>query len=180
MADNFTIRRAYYKDIPELHHIMHKSIQLLQSDYLSPAQVRASKEVMGMDTQLIKDGTYFAVLAGDIYVGCGGWSMRDTLYGGDHTKGRSPRLLDPKTEAARIRAMYTHPDWVRRGIGSLIITHCENEARKAGFRRAEMMATLAGQPLYAKHGYEVIERIEDETSNGVKIPLIRMGKDLVG
>ena len=135
-----------------------------------------------LDSQLIKDGTYFVVVTdtvnGKIIVGCGGWSKRATLYGGDHSKGRSARLLDPKTEPARIRAMYTHPDWTRRGIGRLILETCENEARQAGFKYAEMMATLAGVPLYEACGYKQLDSIEDETSNGVKIPLIRMGKKL--
>ena len=178
MTEYFLIRRAEDKDIPDLHQIMDKSIRLLQTSFLTRAQVEASQEVMGLDSQLIKDGTYFVVLSGRTPVGCGGWSRRDTLYGGDHSKGRSARLLNPATEPARIRAMYTHPDWARRGIGSMIMQKCEDEARKAGFGRAEMMATLAGQPLYEKHGYEILERVEDTTSTGVKVPLIRMGKDL--
>jgi len=135
---------------------------------------------MGLDSRLIKDGTYFAVWAttdmGDILAGCGGWSKRATLYGGDHSEGRNARLLDPKTEAARIRAMYTDPDWTRKGVGRLVLETCEQAARGAGFKRAEMMSTLAGVPLYEACGYDKIETHTDTTSNGTKIPLVRMGK----
>ena len=104
--------------------------------------------------------------------------MRDTLYGGDHSKGRNARLLDPSLEPARIRAMYTHPDFTRRGVGRLILDTCEQAARDAGFARAEMMATLAGVPLYEACGYVRIEEVLDTTSDGTKVPLIRMGKQL--
>jgi len=161
---------------------MCKSIETLQAPFLTKAQIRASFEVMGLDTTLIEDGTYFAVYANDALAGCGGWSKRETLYGGDHSfnvrGGRNARLLDPTFEAARIRAMYTHPDFTRRGVGRLILQTCEQEARGAGFARAEMMATLAGVPLYEACGYMKIEEVFDTTSDGTKVPLIRMGKPL--
>jgi len=165
---------------------MGQSINILQTGFLSKAQIRASIEVMGLDSRLIKDGTYFAVWAktdmGDKLAGCGGWSKRETLYGGDHSiqvmGGRNARLLDPDTEAARIRAMYTHPDWTRRGVGRLVLATCEQAAQDAGFKRAEMMSTLAGVPLYEACGYEKIESHIDTTSDGTKIPLVRMGKQL--
>lgn len=138
----------------------------------------ASREVMGLDTQLIDDGTYLAVRESGVLVGCGGWSRRKTLYGGNHSKGRSAAFLNPNTDAARIRAMYTHPDWTRRGIGRLILDTCEHEAKLAGFKRAEMMATLAGVPLYEACGYVEIEKHTDIASNGVEIPLVRMGRKL--
>jgi len=177
-AKNLRIVRALRKDLPQLQALMRKSIETLQSQFLTKPQIRASFEVMGLDTQLIEDGTYFAVLLDGELAGCGGWSGRDTLYGGDHSKGRNARLLDPSLEPARIRAMYTHPDFTRRGIGRLILDTCEQAARDAGFKRAEMMATLAGVPLYAACGYEKIEDIFDTTSDGTKVPLVRMGKPL--
>ncbi len=177
-AKNLRIVNALSNDLPDLRDLMGKSIESLQVPFLNEAQIRASYEVMGLDTQLIKDNTYFAVFADETLVGCGGWSKRATLYGGDHSKGRNARLLDPSCEPARIRAMYTHPDHARRGIGRLILETCEQAARDAGFARAEMMATLAGVPLYLACGYVKIEEIFDTTSDGTKIPLIRMGKQL--
>ncbi|WP_333999201.1 GNAT family N-acetyltransferase [Sphingomonas aurantiaca] len=133
---------------------------------------------MGLDTQLIADGTYLLVHANDgRLAGCGGWSRRATLYGGDHsTSLRDAALLDPRHDAAQIRAMYTDPDFVRRGVGRLVLSVCEAAARDAGFARAEMMATLAGEPLYRACGYHPIERIE--TPGEVPVPMIRMGKAL--
>ncbi len=177
-AKNLRIIKATRKDLPALQSLMRKSIKILQTPYLSKPQIRASTEVMGLDTQLVEDGTYFAVFLRDALAGCGGWSRRETLYGGDHSKGRDARLLDPSREPARIRAMYTHPDFIRRGVGRLILDTCEQAARDAGFKRAEMMATLAGVPLYEACGYAHIEEISDTTSDGTQIPLIRMGKPL--
>ncbi|HFB55419.1 MAG TPA: GNAT family N-acetyltransferase [Hellea balneolensis] len=181
---NFSIRRSKRENLTLIKTLMRDSIEILQKPFLSPAQISASFEVMGLDTQLIDDGSYFCVWAHDIrmkdtlLVGCGGWSFRNTLYGGNHSKGRDAQKLDPKCDAARIRAMYTHPDWVRQGIGRLILTTCEQAARDAGFVRAEMMATLAGVPLYEKCGYTKIEQHVDITTDGSQIPLVRMGKSL--
>ncbi|URW76173.1 GNAT family N-acetyltransferase [Sphingomonas donggukensis] len=172
------LRPATAADLPALRRLMARAIDALQSSYLSADQVAASRLVMGLDTQLIADGTYFVVETGDRIAGCGGWSRRATLYGGDHSAGlREPRLLDPASEAARVRAMYTDPDHVRRGIGRAILSACEAAAAVEGFRRAELMATLAGEPLYSAAGYAEIERIVDE-SGPVGVPLIRMGKAL--
>lgn len=176
---DFTHRTATRDDIPVLTEIMHASIARLQTGFLTPKQVQASFELMGMDTQLIEDGTYYAIEHEGVCVGCGGWSRRETLYGANHTKGRNPRLLDPQTEAARVRAMYTHPDWARCGIGRLIMELCESKAREEGFRRAELMATLAGEPLYKVCGYKPVVYEDVETSFGVKVPLIKMAKPLI-
>ena len=177
-AKNLRIVKSLRNDLPQLQILMRKSIETLQVPFLTKAQIRASFEVMGLDTQLIKDGTYYAVFLQSKLAGCGGWSKRETLYGGDHSKGRNARLLNPHTEAARIRAMYTHPDFTRIGVGRLILDTCEQAARDADFKRAEMMATLAGVPLYTACGYQKIEEIFDTTSDGTKVPLIRMGKQL--
>ena len=117
---------------------------------LNPAQVIASRAVMGLDTQLVRDGTYFVVEDAGTPVGCGGWSRRATLYGGDHSTAlRDPALLDPATDAARIRAMYTHPDHVRRGIGRMILNRCEHAASAEGFTAVELMGTAGGVPSIA-------------------------------
>lgn len=171
-------RLATPADIPALSALMDRAITGLLPAFLPPEQVAASQEIMGLDTQLIADGTYFVIEIDGAIAGCGGWSRRATLFGGDHTGGRDAALVDPATEPARVRAMYTHPDFTRRGVGRLILDLCEAAARAEGFRTCQMAATLAGEPLYAACGYHLIEPFEAETSIGVRVPLVRMGKSL--
>ncbi|GHF29930.1 acetyltransferase [Kordiimonas sediminis] len=171
----FVCQLATKHDIQELKALMAVAIDVLLADLLDPAQVEASKAVMGLDTQLIADGTYFKVLDGDRIVGSGGWSNRATLYGGDHTSGRNARFLDPASEPARIRAMYTDPSYTRCGIGSMIIDHCEAAALKKGFKSFSLMSTISGLPLYKARGYVVISE-EPETVGTVSVPLFRMEK----
>ncbi|MFZ5686533.1 MAG: GNAT family N-acetyltransferase [Pseudomonadota bacterium] len=156
---------------------MEAAIGELQKGYLAPEQIASSRMIMGLDRQLVADGTYFVVEADGRLAGCGGWSRRATLYGGDHTPGRDAALLDPATEPARVRAMYTHPDFARRGVGRLILSLCEDAARAEGFGRLELMATLSGLPLYTAFGFEPIEAIED-ARGGAPVPLVRMGKSI--
>ena len=175
-----THRLAVEADICAIAALMERAIAELQRPFLSPAQIAASQLSMGLDTQLIADGTYFAIIDGGELVGCGGWSKRATLYGGNHSAGlRDNRLLDPSTEPARIRAMYSDPAHVRRGIGRLILALCEAEARDAGFQRLELMATAAGEPLYTACGYQVIERVARMSDEGIAVPGAVMGKPLV-
>ena len=176
MSQSLTIRPAVSGDIPALKAVMDRAIKELLPAFLPPAEVLASQEVMGLDTQLIEDGTYYVVEAGGAIAGCGGWSRRATLFGGDHSAGRDAALVDPATDPARVRAMYTSPDFTRRGVGRLILATCEAKAKAEGFSRCEMAATMAGEPLYAACGYQRIEPFEAQTSNGVKVPLVRMGK----
>ncbi len=173
-----TLRLARPDDIGALRPLMDAAIGELLRPYLPPDAVAGSFEIMGIDTQLIADGTYFAVEDAGVIVGCGGWSRRATLFGGDHSIGRDAALLDPAADAARVRAMYTRPDHVRRGVGRMVLDACEAAAANDGFRRAELAATLAGEPLYRACGYDEIERFFARTSNGVGVPLIRMGKAL--
>jgi GNAT superfamily N-acetyltransferase len=173
------IRLATARDLPAMTVLMKLAIDELQCPFLSPAEIAASHAVMGLDRQLVADGTYYVVENDAALAGCGGWSPRATLYGGDHSKSlRDGRLLDPVHEPARIRAMYTHPDFVRRGVGRLILSTCEAAARAGGFTRVELMATMAGEPLYRACGYEVIEHVRSAASDGVSVPLMRMGKAL--
>jgi len=174
----FTHRLATMHDLPTLQELMDLSIRRLVGAYLDAASVLASFEVMGLDTQLIEDGTYFVIECENRIVGCGGWSKRATMFGGDHSGGRDARLLDPTNEAARIRAMYTHPDFARRGIGRLVLSLCEEAAARENFRRLELVATIAGEPLYSACGFDVIERFEIPTSQGVAIPGARMCKEI--
>jgi GNAT superfamily N-acetyltransferase len=171
------LRLATDADLPALRAVMARAIAELQVGFLTPDQVASSAAVMGLDTRLVADGTYFIAEIDGAIAGCGGWSRRATLYGGDHSAGRDARLLDPATEPARVRAMYTDPAFVRRGVGRAVLNACEAAAAAAGFSRVELMATLAGQPLYHAAGYTPIEAIED-ASGGVPVPLVRMGKTL--
>jgi GNAT superfamily N-acetyltransferase len=170
-----THRLAESDDIPALEPLMAVAIAELQRRFLSPEQIAASRTIMGLDRQLIADGTYFVVEAEGRIAGCGGWSRRATLYGGDHSPGRDAAPLDPAVEAARVRAMYTHPAFTRRGVGRLILQLCETAAAAEGFHRLELMATLSGQPLYAAYGFRPIEQILDDRG-GAPVPLVRMGK----
>ena len=170
-----TSRLAGPDDVPALEAVMAASIAELQRGFLSDAQIAASRTIMGLDRQLIADRTYFMVETEGRIAGCGGWSRRATLYGGDHTPGRDAALLDPRTDAARVRAMYTHPDFARRGVGALILELCEAAAKAEGFTRLELMATLSGRPLYARAGFLEVEQIVDDRG-GAPVPLIRMGK----
>lgn len=173
----FHMRRALDVDIPQIKTLMDRAINELQVSYLTPNQIQASHTAMGLDTQLIEDGTYICVFDAETLVGCGGWSYRATLYGGNQTAGRNARRLDPQTERARIRAMYTHPGHTRRGIGRLILGESERAAKAAGFRALEMAATLAGEEFYKRCGYHVESRWYDQ--NGVvDIPLLTMVKSI--
>lgn len=175
----FTHRLATMEDLDALREIMRRSIERLQEGFLTPEQVRVSHAVMGLDTQLIKDGTYFVVEKEGRIAGCGGWSWRSTLYGGDESMvSREPEALDPATDAARVRAMYTDPDFARQGVGRIVMQLCEEAAMKAGFRRATMMATMAGVPLYEACGYVQIESVLSAPVDGIRVPLVRMEKPL--
>lgn len=173
----FTHRLATLSDIDALRTMMEAAISELQAPFLSPSQIESSRTIMGLDTQLIGDGTYFIVESEGQAAGCGGWSRRATLYGGDQTPGRNAEYLDPKRDPAKVRAMYTHPAYVRKGIGRLILSLCESAARKAGFIEVELMATKSGESLYLACGYEPVEEIVD-SRGGAAVPLIRMRKEL--
>lgn len=175
----FVSRVATRADLPALRPVIEAAIAELQKGFLDAAQIESSRAIMGLDTQLIDDGTYFVVEADGRIAGCGGWSRRATLYGGDHSAGRDAALLDPATEPAKVRAMYTHPDFARRGVGRLILTLCEDAAAEEGFRVLDLMGTMAGRPLYEAAGFRVVEELSD-AAGGVPVPLVRMRKVLDG
>ncbi len=186
---NITIRKAVPAEIPRLREIIEASVRGLQANDYSPAQIEgALQSVYGVDTQLIADGTYFVaeVIVAEVQkspsapaiVGCGGWSKRKTLYGGDQFAAREDSLLDPAREAAKIRAFFVHPNWARRGIGGLILEACEKAAREAGFTRLEMGATLSGVAFYKAKGYASLEKLEAPLGNGESLPIVRMAKNL--
>jgi GNAT superfamily N-acetyltransferase len=153
-----TIRLATAGDLSALRALMNASIGELLKPFLSPDQIAASYAVMGLDTQLIEDRTYFVVEDDGTIAGCGGWSRRATLFGGDHSAGRDAALLDPAKDAARVRAMYTHPSFARRGVGRMILAACEEAAKADGFSRVELAATAGGEPLYTACGYAPVSR----------------------
>jgi N-acetylglutamate synthase-like GNAT family acetyltransferase len=178
---NFLVRKATTNDVPRLREIIEASVRELQANDYSRAQIEgALKSVYGVDSQLIADGTYLVAEepteTGSEIVACGGWSKRKTLYGGDQYSGREDSLLDPARDAAKIRAFFVHPQWARRGIGSLILQACEEAARAAGFTRLEMGATLSGVAFYKAKGYAEVERQSVPLGNGEALPIVRMTK----
>ena len=174
----FKSRLAVEGDIQALNGVMDLAIDELQRDFLDPVQIAASRLVMGLDSQLVADRTYFIIEARGQIAGCGGWSRRATLYGGDHsTELREPKILDPSRDPARVRAMYTHPGFARQGVGRMILGLCEAAAAREGFSAVQLMATLSGHPLYLACGYQEIERVQSRTALG-EVPLILMGKTL--
>ena len=188
MAMKIRIRLAETRDIPLLRELIEASVRGLQAGDYSAAQLESAlRTVYGVDTQLISDGTYFAAEATEfsgeepadapLLVGCGGWSRRKTLFGGDQFSQREDSLLDPAVDAAKIRAFFVHPAWARRGIGGMILEACETAAWAAGFRRLEMGATLTGVPFYRAKGYVELEAVEAPLGNGLTLPIVRMGKD---
>jgi GNAT superfamily N-acetyltransferase len=191
------IRKAAPADIPALQRLIEASVRELQAaDYTSQQMEGALESVFGVDSQLIADGTYLVAEAkiGDraldaengnelktpgsewVIAGCGGWSKRKTLYGGDRFAEREDTLLDPLRDAAKIRAFFIHPAWARRGVGSKVLEACEAAAREAGFSRYEMGATLTGAKLFGAKGYVAVEKIEVRLKNGLTLPVIHMAK----
>jgi len=189
---NIHLRLAVPEDVPALRELINKSVRGLQTLDYSPAQIEgALQTVFGVDSQLIADGTYIVAeaernaIARDeaapqpfelIIVACGGWSKRKTLFGSDHWTGREDALLDPLRDAAKIRAFFVHPDWARRGVGSMILQACEDAARSAGFTRFEMGATLTGAKLFGAKGYVAVKPISIPLANGELLPVIHMEK----
>lgn len=174
---NWPLRLACEKDIPALEVLIPLSVRVLQAAHYSTAQMEAALgPVFGVDRQLILDGTYFIVEEHGQILGCGGWSRRKAMFGGDRDRAGEDGLLDPKSEPARIRAFFIHPYWARRGIGRSILAACEAAIYQAGFQTIELVATLAGEPLYAANGYSVVERYEVPMSDGLTLPVVRMVK----
>jgi N-acetylglutamate synthase-like GNAT family acetyltransferase len=175
----FTIRLADFGDVPALQLLIAQSAwELCREDYTKEQIQAALQSAWGIDSELIQDRTYFVVEDAGKIIGCGGWSRRSTLFGGDHQPGRQSDLLNPKWDPARIRAFFIHPDFSRKGVGSALLKTCENAARAAGFGKVELVATLPGHSLYSARGYEGNERIEYSLGGKIKITFIPMKKDL--
>jgi GNAT superfamily N-acetyltransferase len=171
---------AISEDVPTLRELIPLSARELSKNYYTPQQVESMiKYVIGVDTQLIEDNTYYVAEVEGQIVGCGGWSKRKTLFGGDQSKGTQDPLLDPKQDPGRIRAFFVHPDWARRGIGRRIMNECEQAAGRDGFTVMDLAATLPGEPLYAAMGYQPTERFDISTPDGSQIPAVHMRKQLM-
>ena len=176
---NWTLRPARLDDVPALEELIPLSVRALQAAYHSSAQMEAALgPVFGVDRQLITDGTYFVAEQAGQIIGCGGWSRRKALFGGDRARGGMDGLIDPASEPARIRAFFIHPKWARRGIGRAILAACESAIRAAGFRDAELVATLTGEPLYASAGFAMVERYDVPLAGGLTLPVVKMRKRL--
>ena len=192
----FRLRKATQDDIPQLSLLIEASVRALHTEHYTPEQISgALKSIYGVDTTLIYDRNYFVVetsappsltepaptspaaVAVQI-VGCGGWSYRRTLYGGDRHNARDDNVLDPAKDAGKIRAFFVHPEWTRKGVGGIVLRACENAARAAGFKTVEMGATLSGVPFHASSGYSELERVEERLENGIVVNFARMGKVL--
>ena len=173
-----SIRTATLEDIPALEALITESVMVLQPEYTEEQRRAALGSVFGVDRRMIGDGTYFAAVAEDRIVACGGWSRRRTPFGGDHSPAKDDSFLDPAEGAAKIRAFFVHPEWTRRGIGSRMLETCEAAAKAAGFTRVELTSTLAGIPLYRVHGFVPEEEFGVPLANGDKLPVVRMSKAL--
>jgi GNAT superfamily N-acetyltransferase len=175
-----TLRKATPGDIPALNELIARSARALSREDYRPEQIEgALRGAFGVDSQLLSDETYFVVEDAGRIVGCGGWSFRSTLFGGDARAGRDASMLDPKTQPAKIRAFFVDPSHARRGIGSLLLSHCEQQAREHGYARVELMATLPGVKLYAARGYTGGSMVRYDVGSGEMIEFIPMQKPLL-
>jgi GNAT superfamily N-acetyltransferase len=174
------LRKASFADVPQLRQLIERSARALSTDEYRPAQVEgALRGAFGVDSQLLRDETYFVVEDDGSLAGCGGWSFRATLFGGDAHTQRDAAILDPTTQAAKIRAFFVDPAHARRGIGTMLLAHCESAARARGFTAVELMATLPGVKLYAARGYTAMPRVSIDVGHGVSIEFVPMRKPLV-
>jgi GNAT superfamily N-acetyltransferase len=174
---NWQPRLAHDQDAPALAELIRISARTLQMPYYSADQIEAALgPIFAVDRQLIRDGTYFVIEQNGTILGCGGWSKRKSLYGGDSGRPTEDAMLEPKSDAARIRAFFVHPSCARQGIGKSMLKACEDAILSTHFLKADLVATLAGEPLYAAHGYSVIERYEVPLINSLSLPVVRMSK----
>ena len=174
---HYVLRKANLDDRSAIEQLIVESARGLSRQDYSNSQIEAAiASVFGVDTNLIIDQTYFVAESSGMLIGCGGWSKRKTLFGGDQFASRDPGDLDPKSEAAKIRAFFVHPEFARKGIGRAILVACEDEARAYGFRSVELMATMPGIPFYRACGYEGDKSVVIELRDGVSLELLPMRK----
>ena len=179
VAERCSLRRARPEDIQALNALITRSARELSVGFYTAEQAEAAiRHVFGVDSALVDDGTYFVAEVDGLIAGCGGWSHRRTLYGGDQRKVGENLHLDPEIDAARIRAFFVSPDWARRGIGRCILEACATAAGAAGFATLELMATLPGVPMYAACGFTEVERVVDRLPDGTDLPFVRMRRSV--
>lgn len=173
------IRKARLEDREAIQCLIKESASGLSRDHYQEVQIEAANtKVFGVDTGLIEDGTYFVAESEGVLVGCGGWSKRKALFGGDQYTDRDTGYLDPLSDPAKIRAFFVHPQYARKGIAHEILRHCEKEARDCGFRALELMATLPGIAFYEREGFSGDERFDLDLGDGVLLELVPMRKEL--
>lgn len=174
------IRVATMADCPTISQLIAESARGLgKPDYSDDVIEAALQGIWGLDTQLVRDGTYFLVYANNQLAACGGWSFRSTVFGSDKDKSRDSARLNPVIDPARIRAFFVRPKFARQGIGSALLARCEKEARQAGFRSLSLGSTLPGQRLYAAHGFIAGTPIDHDRGDGILMQVIPMTKRLV-
>ena len=179
MAEHYRVRPAERSDIPAIERLIERSVRELSVTYYDAAQIESALEFMfGVDSQLGDDGTDHVIDVNGELVAAGGWSRRQTLFGGDQWKHGADELLDPAREPARIRAFFVDPSWSRRGLGRALFDACLRDAKAAGFRRLELMATMPGEPLYRALEFIADERIELALPDGVRVPLVKMSRPI--
>lgn len=172
-----SIRPALMSEKDAMNALIHRSGLGLADGFYTAEQAKAiTREVFGIDSALVNDGTYYVIEDDGVMAACGGWSKRAAEFGGDHAKSGTDRPLDPATESARIRAFFVDPSMARRGLGTMLLDHCTARAREAGFGSLELVSTMPGEPLYLRHGFIPYERMELQLSGGVRVALTRMRK----
>jgi len=173
------LREATPEDIPELQRLIEVSVRTLSVGLYTPAQTEAALvHVFGVDTQLVADGTYYVIEEDAAIVAAGGWSARQSLYGGDQAKRETDSALDPNAAPARIRAFFVHPAWTRRGLARRLFAACETAAHARGFRSFELVATLPGEPLYRALGFASVEDVSIPLSGDLVLPCVRMHRSI--
>jgi len=169
------LRNAVLADVPALQRLISRSGQELSLPYYTPVQAEAiTRHVFGVDTQLIQDHTYFLIEQDDVVTACGGWSKRQTLFGGDQVKTGPDPLLDPARDPARVRAFFVDPARTRQGLGRRLMQECAEKARASGFNALELVSSLPGEPLYLASGFVICERFALSLPGGVQVPVSRM------
>jgi GNAT superfamily N-acetyltransferase len=177
---SFIIRLASFEDVSEMERLIAESVRGLSRGFYTDSQIESAiKYIFGVDSQLLVDRTYYVAMEASIIVACGGWSKRNTLYGGDQHKSKYDPLLDPNKDAARIRAFFVHPNWARKGLGRSMIQLCEEAAMKNGFNQMTLGATLTGEPLYLSMGYSSVERTEALMPDNQVMTIVKMKKSLL-
>ena len=173
------LRIATLDDIKSITELINLSARILGGEFYDKSTIElALQGAFGVDTQLIKDQTYFVIEQKKQLIACGGWSYRQTLFGSDSNNLRDPKKIDPKNDPAKIRAFFIHPNYARQGLGNVLLDECESQAARKGFTKCQLMSTLSGIDFYKKNGYQGDEYIYHEMDKNSKIKFLPMNKSL--